>query len=34
MDEEKLLEAMKVFERNRNKIVEVQSLINNLLEEL
>jgi len=34
MDAEKLLEAMKVFERNRTKIVEVQELINKRLEEL
>ena len=34
MDEEKLLEAMKVFEKNRTKIVEVQELINKRLEEL
>lgn len=27
-------EAMKVFERNKNRIIEVQSLINKLLEEL
>ncbi len=34
MDAEKLTEAMKVFEMNRNKIVEVQELINKRLEEL
>jgi len=34
MDAEKLLEAMKVSERNRTKIVEVQELINKRLEEL
>ena len=34
MDEEKLLEAMMVFEKNRTKIVEVQELINKRLEEL
>jgi len=34
MDEEKLLEAMKVFENNKNKIIGVQELINKRLEEL
>ncbi len=34
MDEEKLLEAMEVFERNKTRIIEVQSLINKRLEEL
>ena len=34
MDEEKLSEAMKIIEKNLNKIVEVQELINKRLEEL
>jgi hypothetical protein len=34
MDEEKLSEAMKVFENNKNKIIEVQEIINKRLEEL
>jgi hypothetical protein len=34
IDIEKLSEAMEIFEKNRNKIVEVQELINKRLEEL
>jgi hypothetical protein len=34
IDGEQLLEAMKIFEENRNRIIEVQDLINKRLEEL